>query len=259
MSHRKARTSEGPRTGAAEARGGSAVAAYRAVLRAAVLITVLAPPAHASQSPAFCGAARGGNGGRSSLALFTLKPRDEASQRPDFVTFRSRLKAIVARRDTAGLMKVVDPNVGVAFDGARGLDAFTERHLRNPKEDFWQEFGDVLANGGSFRTAQAFDAPYTFSAWPDGLDAFQCMAIVGAGINIRTAPRLDAPTAAVVDFAIVEWQSTERPVEGWELVTLADGRQGYVATRYLRSPLGYRATFAFKNGQWWIAAFVVGD
>jgi APA family basic amino acid/polyamine antiporter len=43
------------------------------------------------------------------------------------------------------------------------------------------------------------------------------------------------------------------------LVTLADGRQGYVAARYLRSPLGYRATFAFKGGQWWIAAFVVGD
>ncbi len=226
---------------------------------AAALIAALAPSVHASQPQTFCGVDLGGNVRRLSQSLFTLKPRDEGAQRPDFVTFRNRLKAIVARRDTAALLKVVDSNVGVAFDGARGIEAFTQRHIRNAKADFWQEFGDVLSHGGSFRTPEAFDAPYTFSAWPDSLDAFQCMAIVGAGINVRTAPRPDAPTAVVVDFAIVEWQSTERPVEGWELVTLADGRQGYVATRYLRSPLGYRATFAFKAGQWWVAAFVIGD
>ena len=85
------------------------------------------------------------------------------------------------------------------------------------------------------------------------------MALVGTGLQLRSAPRLGAPGAALADFAVVEWQSSDPPVEGWELVKLADGRQGYVETRSLRSPLGYRATFAFKGGQWWIAAFVIGD
>lgn len=235
------------------------IAVCRALLLAAAIIAAAAPAIDAGQPSTFCGVALSPDTRKPPPSSFTLKPHDEASQRPDFVTFRNRLRAIVARRDTAALLKIVDPNVGVAFDGARGIEAFTQRHLQNPQEDFWKEFGDVVAHGGSFRTPDAFDAPYTFSAWPARFDAFQCMAIVGAGIHVRTAPRLGAPTAAVVDFAVVEWQSSDRPVEGWELVTLVDGRQGYVATRYLRSPLGYRATFALKGGQWWLAAFVIGD
>lgn len=225
----------------------------------AVLVAAAAPTLHASQPPVFCGVDLSASGRGRPLPPPQLRPHDEAGRRPDFVAFRATLRNIVARRDVAGLLKVVAPDVGVAFDGARGIDAFKQHHLLNPKEDFWAEFGDVLAHGGSFRTPDAFDAPYTFSEWPATFDAFQCMAIVGTGVHLRNAPRQSAPASDVIDFALVEWQSSDQPVAGWELVRLADGREGYVATRYLRSPLSYRATFTFKGGQWWLAAFVVGD
>ena len=49
------------------------------------------------------------------------------------------------------------------------------------------------------------------------------------------------------------------PVDGWERVALADGRAGFVATRYLRSPLGFRAQFTFDGDRWWLTVLVTGD
>ena len=68
---------------------------------------------------------------------------------------------------------MVHPTVKVAFDGSDGIEAFKESHLNNPKEDFWTEFGQILSLGGRFRTPDSFDAPYTFSDWPDDFDAFE--------------------------------------------------------------------------------------
>ena len=77
----------------------------------------------------------------------------------------------VAMELNSGCM--VHPTVKVAFDGSDGIEAFKESHLNNPKEDFWTEFGQILSLGGRFRTPDSFDAPYTFSDWPDDFDAFE--------------------------------------------------------------------------------------
>ena len=79
------------------------IVACRELLLAAAIIAAAAPAIGAGQPSPFCGVDLAGSG-RSALPLFTLKPHDEASQRPDFVTFRNRLKAILARRDTAALL-----------------------------------------------------------------------------------------------------------------------------------------------------------
>jgi hypothetical protein len=42
-------------------------------------------------------------------------------------------------------------------------------------------------------------------------------------------------------------------------IQLDDGRQGYVHSRYLRSPIDYRASFTLIDGQWRMTSSIAGD
>jgi hypothetical protein len=42
-------------------------------------------------------------------------------------------------------------------------------------------------------------------------------------------------------------------------VTLADGRSGYIHSRFVRSPVDYRAYFARKDGRWRMVMLLAGD
>jgi hypothetical protein len=187
-----------------------------------------------------------------------LKPRDDGFRRPDFEAFRRHLQDAVARKDDEAVLKIVDPGVRVDFGDGGGLDAF-KRRMNSVSENFWEEFARVLELGGRFRTPDAFDAPYVYSDWPDGFDAFACAAVVGRGVRLRAAPGASARPLTMVDFAIVKVFPKEPDATGWRRVGLASGRTGYVASRYVRSPIDYRAFFEFKEGRWWLVAFVAGD
>jgi hypothetical protein len=189
----------------------------------------------------------------------TLRPVDEASRRADFVEFRRRLQDAVARKDTAAVLAAVDPGVRIDFGDSGGAQAFKDRVIDNRAEDFWKELGTILRLGGRFRTNDAFDAPYTFSAWPENLDSFECLAVIGTRVRLRETARLDARIVTQLDFAIVRVTPAEAETPGWRGVQLADGRTGWVSSLYLRSPIDHRALFQFHNGRWWLMAYVAGD
>lgn len=189
-----------------------------------------------------------------------LRPVDEASRRPDFAVFRRRLQDDVARRDEAALLAIVHPNVRTSFGDGGGIEAFRKEHLENKESGFWEEFATILRLGGRFRGNDAFDAPYTFSAWPGNLDSFECLAVIGSRVRVRAAPGLNARILTALDFAIVRalpGGGAETP--GWRRVQLADGRTGYMASRYVRSPIAHRALFGFEDGRWRLMAYVAGD
>jgi len=199
--------------------------------------------------------------GRSSAtARLTPRvvPRDEGPQRPDFVAFRSMLLQAVRRRDVDAVLGVVDPRIRVSFDGAAGPEAFKEYHVNNPEEDFWAHFVAILNMGGRFRTPDDFDAPYVFSDWPDGLDGFECLAVTGRGVRLREAPAATAPVLGRLDYEIVQ-RSLDPPTAGWQRVETADRRQGFVALRYLRSPIDYRASFRREGNRWRLVLYIAGD
>jgi hypothetical protein len=187
-----------------------------------------------------------------------LKPRDDGFRRPDFEEFRRHLQDALARKDEEAVLRTVDPGVRVDFGDGGGLEAF-KRRMNAPGENFFEELTRVLNLGGRFRTPDAFDAPYVYSDWPDGFDAFACAAVVGSGVRLRAAPNISARAQATEDFAIVKLFPTEPDTPGWRRVGLAGGRTGYIASRYVRSPIDYRALFEFKDGRWWLVAFVAGD
>jgi SH3-like domain-containing protein len=59
----------------------------------------------------------------------------------------------------------------------------------------------------------------------------------------------------------VNWNRIRSPGHpyGWLQVALADGQRGFVADRYLRSPIDYRVAFEKQDGNWRMTFFLAGD
>ena len=188
-----------------------------------------------------------------------LLPVDEASSRPDFFTFRARLLVTIASRDASALMAVGHPNIKNTFGDDDGKARFEE--LWRPAAadtEVWAELGGVLGLGGTFDSTGSFVAPYVSSRWP-GVDGFEHVAVVGDRVRIRTAPRADARVADVSSFGILPPARQADHAEGWTAVHLSISRIGYVASGYVRSPNGYRASFSKMDGRWQMMMFVAGD
>ena len=116
--------------------------------------------------------------------------------------------------------------------------------VAEPSSGLWAELGLVLAMGGRFSAETTFAAPYVYSAWPDDVDAFEHVAIVGSDVRVRAAPRLDAERLTALSFAIVaRGRDADQGSADFTAIRLADGRTGYVSSTYVRSPIGHRAIF----------------
>ena len=158
--------------------------------------------------------------------------------------------------DIDALIEASDRGIRLGFDGSGGAE--TLRKLFADRSELWDELRVVLASGGRFSSPPSFAAPYVYSNWPDGFDSFECAAVTGRNVRLRSAPKLDAPVIASVSHVIVRLLE---PATGelWSRVQLGDGRTGYMWHAYVRSPIDYRALFNVIDGRWRMTAFVAGD
>jgi hypothetical protein len=109
-----------------------------------------------------------------------LRPVDEAPQNPDFLAFRTRLKEIVSKHDTKALLEVLHPDIRASFGSDHGIPAFVAMWtLNEASSELWKELGTVLEPWRTFSGPSMFTAPYTFSNWPNDVDSFEFMAIIG--------------------------------------------------------------------------------
>ena len=189
-----------------------------------------------------------------------LLPVDEAPKRPEFFSFRAQLQRAIAVRDTAALLAAVDPNIKNSFGGNDGIDEFkTMWKVGQPDSEIWDELGTVLSMGGSFTGEHTFVAPYVFSRWPESLDSFEHIAVVGANVRVRSEPRPDASPIDSVSFVILPVANDARVTDdAWRAVKV-ESRIGFVSSRFARSPIDYRAIFSSQGGQWRLVTFVAGD
>ena len=181
---------------------------------------VLMPPRRIKCDRGSCAGGRRGCA-CPGCATRRLLPVDEAARQPDFFTFRAQLLTAVARHDAAALMAVVHPNIKCDFGGGEGKAFFEEFWKPGaPGSEVWAELAAVLALGGTLDTPDSFVAPYVHSRWPQGVDAFEHVAVVGDRVRIRTAPRQDAEPTAVSSFEILPLArpSGDTP-EGWTAVS----------------------------------------
>jgi hypothetical protein len=193
------------------------------------------------------------------LAAPRLLPVDQASTRPDFFSFRAGLQRAIARHDVAALMTVVHPQIKNSFGGNDGMDEFRSMwKIDEPGSEIWDELGTVLALGGSFHDAETFVAPYVFSRWPDQIDSFQHVAVIGANVRVRSKPDTTSNPIEIVSFPILPVAREGTDKEGWTAVQV-DKTVGYVSSAYVRSPIDYRAIFRFEDRRWRLVTFVAGD
>ena len=194
-----------------------------------------------------------------------LYPVDEAARNPGFFVFRARLLEAVARRDTTALMASVAQEIRNSFGGNDGALEFRQTwRLDQPDSPVWAQLAAVLALGGSFRDDTTFVAPYVFSRFPQELDGFEHLAVIGSGVRVRAGADSTAAVIGGLSFDVVrrarpQGGAVEAERSGWTAVELAGGRAGYVASRYLRSPIGYRAYFTKRAGRWVMLSLVAGD
>ena len=198
----------------------------------------------------------------------TLRPVDEAFRDDSLFAVRAQLMSAVVRRDVPALMALVDPRIRSSFGGDGTVAEFREMWRitdRKADSELWRVLGSALAFGGTFSNqGREFSAPYTYARWPDSIDAFEHVAIVGAGVRVRAEPSLDSETLRTLTFAIVPIARngdlpTEEIAERWVAVKLTDGRVGYVSADYVKSPIDYRVVLSHASGTWKLAALVAGD
>lgn len=182
-----------------------------------------------------------------------LVPVDEGAGDPEFAKYRNELGDAILRRNTEGVLKLIDPNIRTSFGGDGGTEAF--RALL-AKKDTWDALQFVVSNGGKFRgegNERSFWAPYVYAAWPDGFDSFQSLAVTSMRVPLRESADPNSRVVATLSYDIV----TRGTAEGQ--VSTSDGKAGFVDPRMLWSPVNWRAGFTKKNGQWRMDAWVAGD
>ena len=195
-----------------------------------------------------------------ATAQQTFLPVDQAASQPDFFTFRAHLQAAIARRDAAALLAIIHKQIKNSFGGDDGIEEFKKKWKpEGSPSDLWKELGTALALGGSFDREGRFIAPYVYSRWPEKTDSFENLAIVGVNVRVRESPRNDSAAVDSLSFVIVPLHREQKEHEGWTAIRRRNGKPGYVASQYARSPIDYRAVFARIDGRWQLTTFVAGD
>src|SRR4028118_1504503 len=164
---------------------------HRASLRPLLLVALLAWALLLTQAAG--GAAQTGK----------LMPVDEAVRDSELFAFRARLQAALARHDVAAVLEVVDPRIKNTFGADNGIEAFQRLwKLKEGDSRLWEELGLVLALGGTFQNADNFVAPYVFSRWPDQVDSFENVAVLGRNVRVRAEPRAGSPVLTALRLGL---------------------------------------------------------
>jgi hypothetical protein len=179
---------------------------------------------------------------------------DEASKDPSFAAYREQLVAAVRARDAKTLLALSNPKIRTSF----GSDGGAVELKRVLKEDLWRELEQILGLGGTFREGM-FWAPYVYSAWPESHDAFETLAVVADDVPLRASPDANAPAIATLSRDLVTRASEPRQDGAWEKIATADGKSGFVESKFVRSPVDYRAGFVKTPNGWRMNALVAGD
>lgn len=192
-----------------------------------------------------------------------LPSKDEAAKDATLVKFREGLLKAVNQKNVKDLVKQLDPKIKNNFgSGTDGLKEFkaTWKLDKNPaKSKVWVELGKVLSLGGGFMEA-TFAAPYLYAHWPDEYDAFEYSVVVTDSALLKKEASEKSPALRALKREIVYVIDTgEDSPSGWREIATFDKQRGFVKESEIHSPVGYRALFAKKNGEWKMTHFIAGD
>lgn len=202
-----------------------------------------------------------------------VMPVDEGKNDASFAAFRQKFIAAVKKRDVKFLIDALDRDVKGSFGGDSGIADFKRlwKLDRPEKSELWDELLTVLTNGGTFLKEPAiktkqFCAPYSFTVFPQDIDAFEYSIIFGNNVNLRAEPNLKAEVITQLSYNVVKVDyensvagENKKGEYGWLKIETLGGKKGFVSAEFVRSPIDYRACFEKKKGKWKMTAFLAGD
>lgn len=193
-----------------------------------------------------------------SVRAAGCEPVDEGLYNLGFARFRTQLLQISARKDVHALQGVVSPQIKISFGDQQGWKAFVENWALNEypeRSNFWEKLDETLTLGGRFTHPQAFMAPYPFHCAAIK-DPYTDVVVIAKNVSLREAPTTDARMLSQLSFVVVQIIEDQRD---WAHIKTDTGQTGYIAKRYLRRPIDYRAGFTQTAEGWWMDIFVAGD
>jgi hypothetical protein len=224
-----------------------------------------------------------------------LMPIDEARENPSFYSFREKLLSAIASQDTAFLIDCTNRDIQMGPDKERfakrislemGLDSATiakafsyimDGYLDNRKGrrlfvqvwfpgwvnplmmSFWPILKDVLTMGGTFvdRDHTIFRAPYVWATWPWNSDYYFAVTAESAPLyadSFSTDVAIDTLSYDLLFFGNNETIIGGSPSRFYNVRT-AQGKEGAIERKYVRSPFGAKAEFRYLDGRWQMVLF----
>lgn len=199
-----------------------------------------------------------------SAAPPRVPPVDESDRDASFAAFRRHLLDVIARRDGGALLSVVDPQVRMSpRNRPEGRGEFARFwQLRRPgTSEVWAVLARVMELGCvEDEHRGGFLAPSISARLPAGLNADWHEIVAKADEPLRARPEAGAPVVMTLDWHVVKRVSGMAPVpEDWMAVEVPGGPSGFVRKAALSNPLGYRALFQKRDGEWRITLLRSGD
>lgn len=204
---------------------------------------------------------------------YQLMPKDDASSDKDFSPFIKKFKKDIQNKNTGALKTSIAADIQWSFGDENGIKSFIKfwKLDKNAKSsEFWNEMDNVLSMGSAFydekKTSHAY--PYLFVTFPGDYDIYEYAAVTAKKVNVRKAPSSKAPVVETLDFEIVKMinvtpDAKQEKIDGvtgrWLEVMTSGGKTGYIFSRYMHSPIGYRAIFEKRGKAWVLTAFISGD
>lgn len=194
-----------------------------------------------------------------------LEPVDEARRDLSWAIFKNRLLDAVMRRDRKFVLSILDRNVRVGVDGARGVAEFRRQwHLDAEDSPLWRDLPAALFLGAAYvkrgRGPRELCSPYLRAQWPRDMDPHAHGAIISKDALVKSAPSSNSPTLATLSYDIVpvaDWEVADQAPDypqKWAKIKLKDG-EGYVPEEQIRSPIEQVACFVKTESGWRMTAF----
>ena len=192
---------------------------------------------------------------------------DQAQSSRDFFQFRQRLRQAVRARDARFIRSMVTNHTKLSFGSSLTLD---DLDIDNPKATIWlgmeKAFSVGCAKASGSTGMPSWVCPHVFQVWPDNLDPFNYVAILGKDVNARSQASANSPVVGMLFNEVVKLAPLQRKAQfnfnnlyNWSQVVLPNGHHGYVLNRYIYSPVGYRGFFEKIGGKWKMTFFLTGD
>lgn len=190
-----------------------------------------------------------------------VKPQNDVKEGSSFAKFLEEYRKALTNKDEAYVKAHTHPNVKISFGGHSGWDDLVSYwKLDEGSDGFYKmmkttlTYGAVDTSGG---LGNAYTVPYYFQNFPSDYDAFTYSVCVGEGVNLRSRPTTESEVIGTASYSVLKVLAPEK--DGWIKVMMPSGDRAYIHADYLKSPIGYRATFTKVDNTWLLDFFVKGD